>query len=244
MAIDDDDDVLEALNGHPLGLAGQVYDSMVSLILSGQLKPLQPLRIHSLAKRLGVSATPVREALVRASASGLVSRENNKGFRVSPRPDASQLDDLFEARLTLEPKTAWLAAVHVDDEFLEKLQATWDRQEALSADDTFEGFRAFLNADHDFHENIAQAAGNHYLAAALEAMGSHVQRYRSFDQNVVTDREQTLIEHRTIIEALANRNADAAQAAMTLHLANLRMRVRHERQAQASGPRSTVPDEG
>ena len=106
MAIEDD-----ALPGvmfmeHPLGLAGQVYDSLVDLVLSGQVKPLQPLRIHSLAESLGVSATPVREALVRASASGLVVRENNKGFRVSPRPGITQLDDLFEARLTIETKTA------------------------------------------------------------------------------------------------------------------------------------------
>lgn len=229
MAIEDDD-LAEVLSEHPLGLAGQAYDSLVDLILQGELRPMQPLRIHSLAKSMGVSATPVREALVRASASGLVVRENNKGFRVSPRPGATELDDLFEARMTIEEKTAWLAASHVNAELLANLEATWHYQQAWDAADSFEGFRGFLDADHDFHAHIARAAGNHYLASALEVMGSHVQRYRSFDEEVVADQAQTLTEHRAIIEALANCNPDAAQAAMRLHLANLRMRVRKERE--------------
>lgn len=238
MAIEDD-----ALPGvmfmeHPLGLAGQVYDSLVDLVLSGQVKPLQPLRIHSLAESLGVSATPVREALVRASASGLVVRENNKDFRVSPRPGITQLDDLFEARLTIETKTAWLAASNVDDLLMSKLEATWNCQRERSTDPDFEGFRAFLDADHDFHAHIARASGNYYLASALEAMGSHVQRFRSFDQAVVTDHELTLVEHRAIIQALGNRNPDAAQAAMALHLSNLRTRIRQERQADGSQPQA------
>lgn len=214
---------------HPLGLAGHVYDQIVDMILSEQLIPLQPLRTHSLASSLGVSATPVREALVRATAVGLVSRVNNKGFRVAPRPTAAELDDLFVARTAIERSTAALAAIHCNDELLAGLEDSWQFQRNLNTDESYAGFRGFLDGDSRFHRLIAQASGNRFLRIAWETFGSHVQRYRSFDQAVVTDRAETLVEHRAIIEAIRNKNQDAAQAAMTLHLANLRLRVHRER---------------
>lgn len=219
---------------HPLGLSGQVYDTLVSMILGAELLPLQPLRIHSFATALGVSATPVREALVRASAIGLVERENNKGFRVAPRPGVTELDELFEARITLEAATADLAANHAGDSLIDYLEETWNYQRAwVGSDGGFEGFRAFLNADHAFHARIAQASGNRFLAAALEMLGGHVHRFRSFDEPVVTDQTETLAEHRAIIEALRRANSVAAQSAMTLHLSNLQSRVRRERAVSA-----------
>lgn len=212
-----------------LGLAGQAYDRLVGLILRGELSPQQPLRIHALAKQLDVSATPVREALVRASAIGIVTRENNKGFRVAPRPGAAELDDLFEARITIEAQTARLAATHTTAELVAELEAAFGYQQRCGQEQSFAGFKGFLDGDREFHAHIAKAAGNRFLAAALEMLGSHVQRYRSFDQTVVTDQDETLAEHRAVIEAIRLGNPLAAQAAMTLHLANLRLRVSKER---------------
>ncbi|GAA2179794.1 FCD domain-containing protein [Brooklawnia cerclae] len=219
----------QTADDHPLGLAGQVYDSLVGLILQGQLTPRQPLRIHALARRLGVSATPVREALVRASAIGIVTRENNKGFRVAPRPSAAELDDLFVARIALEAQTARLASTRVDDSLIEHLEEALDYQRRCGEESTFESFTGFLNGDRVFHAHIAEAARNRFLSTALDMLGSHVQRYRSFNETVVTDRDETLAEHRAIIDAIRDQNPLAAEAAMTLHLANLRMRVRRER---------------
>lgn len=214
---------------HPLGLSGQAYDNLVSMILSGRLQPLQPLRIHSLARELGVSATPVREALVRASAVGIVQRENNKGFRVAPRPGAAELDDLFEARITIEAQTARLAAMHSDEQLVQQLEDALAEQRRCEAQHSFAGFRGFLEGDRQFHAHIAHAARNRFLVSALEMLGSHVQRYRSFDATEVTDAQQTYIEHQAVIDAIRDANPVAAQAAMTLHLANLRVRVRNER---------------
>lgn len=231
---DPEDDYQNPREDHRLGLAGQVYDVLVTMILSEELVPLQPLRIHSLARKLGVSATPVREALVRADAIGIVQRENNKGFRVAPRPAAAELEDLFEARIVVEAKTASLAAMRADEELIEHLERTWEYQKSWGAKQSFASFRGFLDADREFHALIAKAAGNRFLSSALEMLGSHVQRYRSFDDQVVTDQAETLVEHRGIIEALRDMNALAAESAMTLHLANLRSRVRQERTAQKS----------
>lgn len=226
--------VADERDEHPFGLSGQAYDNLVSMILSGRLQPLQPLRIHSLARELGVSATPVREALVRASAIGIVQRETNKGFRVAPRPGAAELDDLFEARITIEAQTARLAAMNSDDQLVQRLEEALAYQRQCEEQRSFAGFRGFLEGDRQFHAQIAHAAQNRFLVSALEMLGSHVQRYRSFDATEVTDAPQTFVEHRAVIDAIRDANPVAAQAAMTLHLANLRMRVRNERLGHGS----------
>lgn len=225
-----EDEVCVLDNGNTeFGLAGRVYSELVQLILKGEFQPHQPLRIQSVAKQLGVSATPVREALVRASAVGLVLRETNKGFRVAPRPDAAQLDELFDARITIETRTAQLAAERVDALFIEGLEETFTRQLELGKEDTFDAFTGFLAADSEFHRLIAAQSQNRFLANSLSQLGSHEQRYRSFENGKVTDRSETLAEHRAIIEAMRNENPTSASAAMIVHLSNLRQRVHNER---------------
>lgn len=214
---------------HPYGLAGQVYDRLVEMILSEELSAGQSLRVHSLSKMLGVSATPVREALIRANATGIVSRVNNRGFKVSDRPNAQDLDDLFEARIALEARTAYRAAQCCDDKLIQQLEGTWDLQVKYGEMGGFDGFTGFLDQDREFHNFIAIASQNCFLYSSLESLGSHVLRFRSFDEKVVTDQQETLNEHRVIIEALRLKNPLAAQAAMTMHLANLRARVGDER---------------
>ena len=215
---------------HPLGLSGQVYDRLVGMMLTGELEPLQPLRVHSLAHQLGVSATPVREALVRAAAMGIVDRENNKGFTVAPRLDIEGFEELFTARITIEAATVELAATRIDAAMIGRLEATWQVQQEWRPSDGVEGFETFLAADREFHNAIAKASGNRFLAVAFETLGAHVQRFRYFDNTVVTDQAETLAEHRAIIEALRTRNPLSARSAMMLHLSNLRGRVRRERE--------------
>lgn len=218
-----------------LGLSARVQAALLELIVAGILEPDQPLRIDALSTRLGVSATPVREALVRMEASGIVTRETNKGFRVAPRLDPQDLDDLFEARITLEARLAQLACRHVSSSMLEGMAEALETQRSLSQDGSLEAFTGFLEADRRFHGLIAEAANNRFLSTALESLGSHVQRYRSFDELVVTDRQETLVEHKAILDAVAAANPRAAELAMTMHLSNLRGRVQLERQAHPAG---------
>lgn len=221
---------------HPLGLAGGVYDRLVGMILSGELVPRQPLRVHSLAKRLGVSATPVREALVRASTVGIVERRNNIGFSVAPQLDAKEFDDLFEARIAIEQVTAKMAASRISGAQIELLEETWTYQRDWSVATGLSGFQGFLEADRRFHRVIAQAAGNRFLLASWDMLGSHVQRFRSFESGVVADQAETLAEHRMIIEALRAANPMAAEAAMVVHLSQLRDRVQREQEDNDSIP--------
>ncbi len=207
------------------GLPEWVYDSLIDLLLEGSLKPGQPLRIDAVAEQLGVSATPVREALVRLQATGLVSRATHKGFRVAPEPDGAELVQLIEARLYFEPTAARVACEAGDPGLTEQMRAAYRSQEEAGSNESFEEFRQFLRGDQMFHQAIINGTGNNFVAMAAEAINGHVQRFRAFHGRVITDRTETLDEHLKILQAFENGDPEAAEAAMRNHLIQVRERV-------------------
>ena len=98
----------------PSGLAEEVYRRIRADIMSLKLPPESRVSVDSLARELGVSQTPIREALSMLEANGLVSKRHFAGYATTPRMDRAQLDELFEFRLLIEPHAARKAAA--DDE--------------------------------------------------------------------------------------------------------------------------------
>ena len=90
----------------PSGLAEEVYRRIRADIMSLRLPPDTRVSVDSLARELGVSQTPIREALSMLEANGLVSKRHFAGYATSPRMDRAQLDELFEFRLLIEPHAA------------------------------------------------------------------------------------------------------------------------------------------
>src|SRR5437868_3424526 len=99
----------------PSGLAEEVYRRIRSDIMSLRIPPDTRVSVDSLARELGVSQTPIREALSMLEANGLVSRRHFAGYATSPRMDRAQLDELFEFRLLIEPHAARKAAEMMSD---------------------------------------------------------------------------------------------------------------------------------
>ncbi len=93
-----------------LGLRDRVYDRVLEFLMGHDVEPGMRLSIDGLARTLGVSPTPVREALVQLERTGLVTREANKGYRVAPPLAGDQLEALFDARLIVESGAVELAA--------------------------------------------------------------------------------------------------------------------------------------
>ena len=213
------------------GLTGQVQDALVDMMLEGFIPDDAPIRIDALAEALGVSATPVREALARLEGLGLVVRESYKGYRTAPKLSREELQNLMEVRRLLEPEAARLACEKADPALVRELEKVIrDQESAINLDGVAE-IRAFMRADQRFHRVIHAGSGNRFLASAADALGGNVQRWRHFKDRIVTDAADSLEEHKRILECFAAGDAAGAEAAMTRHIDNLSQRMAQEEEA-------------
>jgi DNA-binding GntR family transcriptional regulator len=196
-----------------VSIANRVYVVLQERILKGQLEAGSRIHQENVSEELGVSRTPVREALARLAADGLVELLPNRGARVAE----VTLEDMrtsYEARLAVEPLAARFAAErHKPDDIKRMKSAITEQRRARSA-------RADYTAVHDFHLAVVEAAGNPLLsrfAASLWAgrIGLHV-FLRQADQ---TDLAADVDEHEQILEAVEGGDADGAERLMHEHIA-------------------------
>jgi DNA-binding GntR family transcriptional regulator len=206
-------------------LVDGVYETLTTYLLSGTLAPGDPVSIDSLSRDLEVSPTPIREALARIEAVGLVVREPLRGYRVAPQISSSDFRQLMAARLLIEPYNAAAACTYEGPELLEELREALALMRSAPTGPTYREFRAFLRADAQFHQVIAKYAGNHFLAEALERLGAHLHRFRLFGDDGVTDSELSVQEHEAVYDAIAAGSAEGARKAMKRHILGVQQRA-------------------
>lgn len=141
-----------------------VHGALLERIVAGELVPGTRLRQEALADELGVSRTPLREALVRLASEGLVEFTPNRGATVARR-DFSDMQQAWRARLVIEPGAARLAAERRDTDSIERLRETVRRQRAVAGDVT-----ASFALNREFHVTLVQASGNAHLAQFAELL--------------------------------------------------------------------------
>jgi len=212
-----------------------VYDAILEKLLDGSAPPGSSLGIDPLARELGVSPTPVREALVQLEHTGLVSRVALKGYRVAPPLSAEQLLELFDMRTILETAAVQRAAAHAD-ELVPELRAAHARH-VLAAHEVqkrrapgerpadFTDLREYFAADWEFYLTIIRAAGNRFLAQAAESLSAHVHRLRQTVHHGTMDMDQAIEEHAAILAAFETGDPAAVQEAMRSHLSAVAQRV-------------------
>lgn len=215
------EDNLSALNeiadrqiARPSGLAEEVYRRIRADIMSLKLPPDTRVSVDSLARELGVSQTPIREALSMLEANGLVNRKQFAGYATAPRMERAQLDELFEFRLLVEPHAARKACEAMSDSDM----ALLDSGEHAHSHD------GFADLDTDFHKLIAQGAGNYLIAESLSRLHIHVHIFRSCFRSEIA--EEAADEHADIISALQSRHGPTAEAAMRRHIERSYRRLR------------------
>lgn len=212
-------------------LADSVHVSLLSWLMDGHAAPGSSLSIDGLARDLGVSPTPVREALARIESTGLVERAALRGYRVAGLLSRTEVNDLMDARLLLECHNTAAAAGFVSEELLEELAGTVERMAAAPKGPSFAEYRDYHAADNEFHHLVNRSGGNQFLAEAFEGLNGQLQRFRlRLVGHGVTDADEALAEHTAIVEALRARDGDAAGARMRDHLEAVRSRalVDHE----------------
>ncbi|WP_286343307.1 GntR family transcriptional regulator [Frondihabitans sucicola] len=215
------------------GLRDRVYAVLLDLILDGVVTPGERLTIDALAKRLRLSPTPVREALVQLERTGLVTREALKGYRVAPPLDRGQMEELFDARLVLETSAAERAAVTASS-LLTPLSLAEDRHAILgdrllraaeAGDVPVSVFREYFDADWAFHRVIFENCGNRFLLELSESLSAHVHRMRQTVLRHHIDVAEALVEHGRIVTAFRSGVPGAATEAMREHVLNVRARA-------------------
>ncbi|MGW4525774.1 GntR family transcriptional regulator [Amycolatopsis sp. NPDC004378] len=213
---------LEALPSRQV-LADGVYEQIRALIMNDGIEPGARVNIDEIARELGVSGTPVREALARLESEELVSRLPLRGYRVTELLNRKEVDDMYALRLLLEPPSAALAAAAMSDAHVAELEAELATCPAAPAEDAYSDYKALTAHDARLHELILRMAGNAAVEQAFARTHCHLHFFRlNYNQPFG---EQTISEHRLIVDALVAGNAQAARKAMTDHLEVARDRL-------------------
>ncbi len=204
--------------------AAQVFDMAVDSIVRGDFPPGSPISEAEIASRFGVSRAPAREALLRLSEKGLVTRTPHIGARVIEF-SRDDLVELFEIREALEGMACRLAAERISDAELSHLEAALESHS--TAPDLASGKSYFQRGgDEDFHFGIARASGNIRLERHLCDDLYHLLRVYRFRSSTHSGRaKQALAEHRAILAALKTRDPSKAEAAMRHHIQQSKMNI-------------------
>jgi DNA-binding GntR family transcriptional regulator len=195
------------------GYVEEIFDIIRGDIMALRIPPDTRISINKLARELGVSQTPIREALSMLEAIGLVSKQNFVGYRSSPQLTRKQVDDLYEVRLLLEPYAARCAAERMSDEDLAVLA---DLAVQMDPARYPTSYGDFADRDSELHDMIAAASGNSIIQESLSRLHSHFHIFRLRSHSDVTTEAHG--EHARLIEAIRSREGEAAEAAMRAHI--------------------------
>ncbi|GFO86346.1 MULTISPECIES: GntR family transcriptional regulator [Anaerostipes] len=204
-----------------LPLRDVVFNTLRQAIITGEFAPGERLMEIALANRLGVSRTPVREAIRKLELEGLVVMIPRKGAEVAKITE-KDLRDVLEVRSSLEELAAELAAERMNDEVKEKLEkALKEFEEAIESDDN----AAIADSDVDFHDVIFEATGNARLIQIINNLREQMYRYRL---EYVKDTEYHTVllnEHRELAKAMVEGRKEDARKIMKRHIDNQEMTV-------------------
>lgn len=219
-----------------LPLRDVVFNTLRKAILTGELKPGERLMEIHLANRLGVSRTPIREAIRKLELEGLVIMIPRRGAEVAQITEKS-LKDVLEVRRALDALCVELACDRINAEETEQLREACEEFERVTET---EDATVIAKADVEFHDIIVHATANQRLIQLINNLSEQMYRYR-FEYIKDEDRHDNLIrEHRMIYESIVKRDKKSAADAAKLHIDNQEKSIIRQirlEQEQAAKPR-------
>ncbi|WP_349236687.1 GntR family transcriptional regulator [Devosia sp. 919] len=208
----------------PLSLANEVYEAIFSQLMALKIAPGARITVDNLSRELGVSQTPIREALGRLEGEGLVNKTHLIGFSAAPQISVRQFANLYELRLLLEPHAAREAVARLTDKNLAALtEAAGVMGRRAKSGDERARYSQFARQDAVFHDMIVQTAGNDLIRDTLAHQHVHFHIFRLMFHSRVT--AEALEEHEAIIAAFEARDGQAAEQAMRAHIERSRDRL-------------------
>lgn len=204
-----------SIDRHP-SLRDRVYNQLRAAIIDGRMTPGTTLLQEQLAEQMGVSRTPIRDALDRLTSEGLVTR--SLGGRVSVAELSFQeLREKYAVRRVLEGLALRLAAERLDTSRLENLRRYLrEMREAVEQNAPL----TVTEIGCDFHDTIIASCGNEFLIQTLQSLNDSIRRYRRVAANIPGRAEETLREHEQVFTALQSGDIQAADQLIQEHIAH------------------------
>jgi len=204
------------IEGYEL-LSQKVYRALKTEIIKGSLKPGTKLLEGKIAEQMGVSRTPVREALKELAAEGFVKMNPNQAVVVS-NASVEDVQEVLQIRGVLEGLAVRLATKIISEEEIEELEKYQKQMEYYTnKDDAL----AFSEMDAEFHELILNICGNNRLIQIRKNLSDQAHRYRIRSLSVPGRLKYSLKEHQEIIEALKRKDAEQADRLSQKHIENV-----------------------
>jgi DNA-binding GntR family transcriptional regulator len=201
-----------------LSLGNQAYQEVKKIILEGQVIPGQKLNEGDLAKALGISRTPVREAINRLEKEGLVEIFPQRGAYVV-QFSREDILELFLIREKLEGLAAYLAAEKADEATLEKLEYCLRGFEEPFDD---RDIQRYAREDFKFHQTLVNLSGGRWLKKLVGTLHDHIRIFRLTAVGSSARMKISLQEHHDIIAALRRRDPKGAEERMRRHIQHVR----------------------
>ena len=206
-----------------ISIADQIFEQLEREILSGKYPRNTVLSELGLSKELGVSRTPVREAIRRLEQEDILE-ESGKGM-VVVGITADDMRDMFEIRLRIEGEAARRAALNISDDRLHALREILDLQRFYSEKGGENSSDQIKNMDSQFHELVYRACESRPYIRTLLPLHKRMMKMRKASVSKYSHAMQSLEEHEAIYEALLKHDPDAAEAAILAHTRNARERM-------------------
>lgn len=207
-----------------LPLRDVVFNTLRQAILTGELKPGERLMEIHLADKLGVSRTPIREAIRKLELEGLVIMIPRRGAEVAQITEKN-LKDVLEVRRALDALCAELACDRITNEEKNKLKAACHTfEEATKTRDA----KVIAQADVALHDIIVEATGNERLIQLIHNLSEQMYRYRFEYIKDERQHENLVQEHRIIYESIINNDKETAAKAAKLHIDNQEASILHQ----------------
>lgn len=209
-------------------LTEQTYAILKERILTRQLEPGEKVAVPEVANALGVSRTPVTDALKRLAGEGLVEIVPRRGTFVTELT-ARDVDELFSIRLIIELHAAECilnaAADGKVDELLVAIEDPMRGMEQAIEDGDYRDYETFILNDRDLHLALVKLTGNQHLIRIYSGLNVHMRVARAHYLNNVEDARQAQREHEAIFEAFRTGDGEEVQRSLAAHICNVKQGI-------------------
>lgn len=204
---------LQSITTQRRRLADEVYDQLVSAILSREIGPNDRLVQKKLAAELDISRTPVREALLRLEKEGVLHLANSGGFRLS-KISEEETRELYQARAAIEGQAARILAVRNDPDEIAKLRVLINETEQMTNPST----KDYFIANRTIHRAFMETAGNKFLLEMFDMIWGRAMAFHLFAAIENADLAKSLGNHLELVDAIATGDKTKALEQFTFHI--------------------------
>jgi DNA-binding GntR family transcriptional regulator len=199
-------------------VADEIYDLIKAKIVAQEFAPGQRLNLEEIEKQLGISRTPLKDALNKLAGEGLVEIVPRKGTFVS-NPTPEEIAESFDVRRVLEMYAAELALPRIEPKHLSRMREMVQKLgEMVQSEDWVSIYQDYVALDHDLHHFIVELSGNKRLLWVYEQMNVHVQMARIRYLRAEQELDMAQMEHEEILRAFEARDGAAAREALAHHI--------------------------